>query len=264
MSNTNYDYVYNVGLLDDLHNYFPAFLYDSGRFQTPVQVFSYLRSQLNSRFNLPNFGARLAGFSAQTQPQTQTQAQAQARTTAALTTLLTGLLDVPASPIYTDYTYYTIPRSFMDPVPVTPSHQVMSSNTRIITGESGLCTICQDTILPTESCRRLTNCRHVYHTVCIDQWFQTNVQCPVCRMDIRGSVDIHPASNVASNAASNGMSTVMSYTNTRHLSTMAYLSNWNSTQLSTMSNVNTMAYLSTMAHMSTMANWGMSNARSNA
>ena len=60
--NDSYQYVYNVGLLDDLHNYFPAFLYDSGRFQTPAQMFQYLQSQLHARFNLPSHGARLAGF----------------------------------------------------------------------------------------------------------------------------------------------------------------------------------------------------------
>ena len=59
---STYEYVYNVGLLDDLHNYFPAFLYDSGRFQTPVQVFHYFRTELHARFNLPGYGARLAGF----------------------------------------------------------------------------------------------------------------------------------------------------------------------------------------------------------
>jgi len=184
--NTNYDYVYNVGLLDDVHNYFPAFLYDSGRFQTPVQVFSYIRSQMNSRFNLPTFGARLAGFSQpHGQPQVQPPQQNQmgivptrnAVNTAALTALLTGLFDLP-SEIY-------VPRTFLDPVFVTPSEQVISSHTAIVSGENNYCAICQDTIIPTDSCRRLNGCRHIYHTVCIDQWFQTNVNCPTCRMDIR-------------------------------------------------------------------------------
>ncbi len=57
MSGTSYETFYGVGLLDDLHNYFPALLYDQGRFQNVQQVFSYVRSQMNQRFNLYNFGA---------------------------------------------------------------------------------------------------------------------------------------------------------------------------------------------------------------
>ena len=53
----NYESIYGVGLLDDIHNYFPALLYEHGRFQNIQQVFSYIRSQMNQRFNLYNFGA---------------------------------------------------------------------------------------------------------------------------------------------------------------------------------------------------------------
>ena len=52
----NYEAFYGVGLLDDIHNYFPALLYDHGRFQSIQQVLSYVRSQMNQRFNLYNFG----------------------------------------------------------------------------------------------------------------------------------------------------------------------------------------------------------------
>ena len=76
MNDPAYQVVYGVGLLDDVHNYFPALLYDQGRFQTLTNVFSYVRSQLNNRFNLYAYGARLS------QAQAQAQGQAQATTTA--------------------------------------------------------------------------------------------------------------------------------------------------------------------------------------
>ena len=44
--------LYNVGILDDLHNYFPAFLYDQGQFLTLTDVFRYLNQQMYSQFNL--------------------------------------------------------------------------------------------------------------------------------------------------------------------------------------------------------------------
>ena len=52
-----YQFIYNVALLDDLHNYFPSLLYDMDRFQTLPQVFYYVRQQMNARFNLYNYGA---------------------------------------------------------------------------------------------------------------------------------------------------------------------------------------------------------------
>ena len=61
MENPAYQHVYNVGLLDDIHNYFPAILYDQGRFQTLPTLFSYIRHQMNTRFNLYSYGASLAG-----------------------------------------------------------------------------------------------------------------------------------------------------------------------------------------------------------
>ena len=50
--------------------------------------------------------------------------------------------------------------------------------------QDDICTICQDAIESNEV-RRITQCRHYFHKICIDTWFQTNVHCPTCRHDIR-------------------------------------------------------------------------------
>jgi hypothetical protein len=55
--NRNYEVIYGVGLLDDIHNYFPALLYDHNRFQNLTHVFHYIRHQMNTRFNLFAYGA---------------------------------------------------------------------------------------------------------------------------------------------------------------------------------------------------------------
>lgn len=55
----NYEHVYGVGLLDDLHNYFPALLYEQNRFHSVSSVFHYVRAQMNRRFNLYQYGASL-------------------------------------------------------------------------------------------------------------------------------------------------------------------------------------------------------------
>ena len=36
-----------------------------------------------------------------------------------------------------------------------------------------------------EQVRTLTHCGHRFHVLCIDNWFQRNVHCPLCRHDIR-------------------------------------------------------------------------------
>ncbi len=55
---SNYETLYGVGLLDDLHNYFPALLYDSSSFASVRDVLSYIQRQTRSRFDLFSYGLR--------------------------------------------------------------------------------------------------------------------------------------------------------------------------------------------------------------
>ena len=47
-----YTRTYGIGLLDDLHNYFPALLYDSGSFLTVQDVLRYIQDGTIRRFNI--------------------------------------------------------------------------------------------------------------------------------------------------------------------------------------------------------------------
>ena len=227
MNDPAYQVVYGVGLLDDVHNYFPALLYDQGRFQTLTNVFSYVRSQLNNRFNLYAYGARLS------QAQAQAQGQAQATTTApppmppvvrtfrggggasdnevmASASFLLNMLNLglEGEAGFTPLRAGTfggggggtggtggaggIWAAFRAPVIVAPSTAVLASNTSLLNASDVsnnlvgvVCTICQDTVVPTDLCRRLNACQHVYHKACIDEWFTRSVFCPSCRHDVR-------------------------------------------------------------------------------
>jgi len=53
-----YERVYDVNLLDDLHNYFPALLYNQDLFQTVPDVLGYIRQRTIRRFNLFDYGRR--------------------------------------------------------------------------------------------------------------------------------------------------------------------------------------------------------------
>lgn len=48
---SRYQTIYNIGLLDDLHNYFPEILYNRGRFQTVPQLLEYVHTQIQSQVN---------------------------------------------------------------------------------------------------------------------------------------------------------------------------------------------------------------------
>jgi len=219
----NYTTVYGVGLLDDVHNYFPALLYDSGRFQNLTQVFHYVRHQMNSRFNLFSYGASLhasasapapssagAGTGAGTgtgavasqnnqEPVMTPRASTRTRdvmSSAQAASVLLGFLRLGSEqetdtilPIGPGQGIADIWASYNDPIVVRPTAQAIAAGTENIDGstlaENTGCAICQDTISNTDSARRLRACGHVYHRGCIDEWFQRSVFCPACRHDIR-------------------------------------------------------------------------------
>ncbi len=55
---SQYEELYGVGLLDDLHNYFPALLYDIESFHTVRSVLRYMQDQTRNRFDLFSLGQR--------------------------------------------------------------------------------------------------------------------------------------------------------------------------------------------------------------
>ena len=215
----DYVSVYGVGLLDDIHNYFPALLYDTGRFQNVANVFSYVRNQLDTRFNLFRHGATLyaATQSNQQTPFTQSRqttnvpppatplpyGSATPRATRnandiAAANLLLGFLRMSSEDDLSNYIQIpprtaaataTATNPWTDPVIVRPTAQAIAAGTEPVLGsslaENTGCAICQDTIIPTDPARRLVACGHVYHRGCIDEWFRRSVYCPSCRHDIR-------------------------------------------------------------------------------
>lgn len=193
MGDNRYEFIYNVGLLDDVHNYFPALLYDSGRFRSITEVFHYIRYQMNTRFNLFSYGAsRYADAQEDTRnpmptviltPQARPVPVPRATTSDIFTNLqATNLL---LSMMGLGETQRT---SFRDIV-VRPTSEQIEAASEILAGETlpeeTRCAICQDILRTGETCRRLRHCSHAYHQTCIDQWFLRSVFCPTCRHDIR-------------------------------------------------------------------------------
>ena len=216
-----YERVYDVGLLDDLHNYFPGLLYEPDRFRTVSDVLGYVRQNASRRFNLFDYGARQYQntrtpqntFIRQTpvvnrwtpsspiQPQVPTQYEFDLTSEVDLAILaplmrsldrLSGLAPPPPQ-----ITRQTIQRasapgrlaSIFQDIIVHASQELIDSSSLVRTLLMDLeesCSICQDRMRQGENIRRLNACQHEFHDACVDNWFlQRSVLCPVCRHDIR-------------------------------------------------------------------------------
>ena len=198
-----YDNHYGVQLLDDIHNYFPAILYEPGRFRSVQELLLYVQNQTRSRFDLFSSADAAHARNAQhTHTQTALARRQTIRPREELATLIVNPQDdinavamrvlrdllihppaEPAIPLY--YTNMINPR--LEPVVVRPTaEQVAASTTIGVVGDEGeMCAICQDSIAVGTDARTINSCDHSFHTNCIDAWFATNVRCPVCRHDIR-------------------------------------------------------------------------------
>ena len=52
-------------------------------------------------------------------------------------------------------------------------------------GSPRLCTICLEEYKDEEPLTQL-KCKHQYHPICIESWFERQKSCPTCRMDLLG------------------------------------------------------------------------------
>ena len=201
-----YETLYGVGLLDDIHNYYPAMLYDPTRFHSVAALLHYFQMQTRERFDLFTFGQRAY---------LATQLAAEPEMTD-----VSGVRTPPVRPrlAYAPYPMYRTvrmvgddnleggdiaarnlltsllgalgggglaPPSFEDVEVAPTAEQITLATTRMHVDESMICSVCQDTITVEDDVSRINHCEHSFHVGCIDTWFVRNVHCPVCRHDIR-------------------------------------------------------------------------------
>jgi hypothetical protein len=230
---------YGIQLLDDLHTYFPAILYNPERFFSVRSMLEYIQTCARERFDIftnnsnnyirynmnnatqqntnDNYRNWFNATSSQQPAATAFPSRSTRNTSSANnsnqhnqqthaniyqyafpsesiytftpgeatvndrdTQLLTSILGLFASPSGT---------SFLDPIPVYPTttqiNQASTVRTANNTDDENNCSICRENFIEGEELRNLNNCSHTFHKVCIDQWFRTNVHCPICRDDIR-------------------------------------------------------------------------------
>ena len=216
---------YGVDLFDDLHNYFPALIYEPDAFAEFADVLFYVRRQMQREMDLfsagqrtyvsvdrtefpsrrlasaaTRWGNRTVGATAPANPITSPLATLFPRTT------FQGLayIDEPVTPNTLDTVtglagltglmnmlvppaQQLPPLQPLEPVIVRPTQAQIAAGSSIerVDAEEDVCAICQENMAPGSEARCLTACDHRFHVACIDNWFQRSVRCPVCRHDIR-------------------------------------------------------------------------------
>lgn len=210
-----YEHLYDIRLLDDLHNYFPAFLYDQTRFQTVPDIFQYMNRQIDTHCNL--FRRGLNQYNRNRNPLVNTNRQAPGRIVTqevfdifvdprpvnntvrvAPTTNATGIRATnatgsvyPFNPLLTEYLLSLLQpqANNYESVPVVPTVDQVDNSTSLrsaaLLDEQENCSICQENYTEGQAIRTIKHCEHNFHKNCIDTWFERNVHCPVCRYDIR-------------------------------------------------------------------------------
>jgi len=181
-----YESLYGVGVLDDIHNYFPALLYEPTSFQTVPEVLAYVQLQTRRRFDLFSLG-RAAYI--RNQPRVAVPLYRPARYVYEETVPVNTAADNILNLFTTMLNSPTLNPGFMNAVVVRPSAETIRANTTLSTTSdadtNAVCAICQDGYDVGVERRSLNACHHAFHKSCIDVWFQENVHCPVCRHDIR-------------------------------------------------------------------------------
>ena len=186
-----YENVYDVGLLDDLHNYFPNILYRPDQFQSVQDVLMYIREMTQRRFNLFDYGRRR-----------YQQTAAPAAPAAPLAPAAPPVIPRVrlGEPEYILRTFFNVPlrldraagiNSLFQDVVVNASSEIIEAASTQVTLEEDAeddCPICQDHMRQGELIRKLNVCNHEFHKSCVDNWFlNESVLCPTCRHDIRES-----------------------------------------------------------------------------
>lgn len=217
-----YETLYGMGLLDDLHNYFPALLYQPERFLNVQQVLHYIQEQTRNRFDLFSLGQREYRGANHSVHLNTTTSDISGGAAIPNSNLLNR---VPPNPTGNTISYMfnlnpdqeeeeialttqlvrtllTLPLTthgrvsggdmdaFLQPIVIHPTAEQITANTTVgnlVSNTEYTCAVCQDVLQADQEGRKLNTCGHWFHKNCIDTWLGRNVHCPVCRHDIRES-----------------------------------------------------------------------------
>ena len=96
-------------------------------------------------------------------------------------------------------------------VPITPTQEQINSASRLVRysdiqmPNSSSCAISLEPFISSDSVIQLHHCGHIFFPEEFNQWFSINVRCPVCRHDIRNTINTNTNTNNQSNNILNSL-----------------------------------------------------------
>ena len=75
------------------------------------------------------------------------------------------------------------PRSGLDPAVIAALPIFLFKQLDVETAESTECSVCLSSLEDGDMARVLPNCKHIFHSECIDKWLASQPTCPVCRAE---------------------------------------------------------------------------------
>jgi len=194
-NNQHYENYYGIPIFNDLHNYFPEILYGT-RFQNDSLV-QYIRQQVSNRFNLytsaqNNYRRNQSNLFQQNQQYLQNQQINRSNTSPVLfqsyqEPAINSIVGVLQTMLNSNSQGEDHIINDLQPVVIRPTQIQIENASSIVelTSSNNICAICQENMQPTQTIRRLNQCRHMFHNTCIMTAFNTSPRCPNCRNDIR-------------------------------------------------------------------------------
>ena len=81
----------------------------------------------------------------------------------------------------------------MEDVNIIPNINILSNSSSVhiystLNTTFTQCPICQENFTENSIVRKINSCDHIFHIGCIDTWFEENITCPVCRIDLRDTI----------------------------------------------------------------------------
>jgi hypothetical protein len=166
-------------LLSEIHNLFPALLYDHARFRNIQEVFDYIRGRLHARYDIYSNATR--EFVNTTTSYNRRIPILSMNTVETIGQL--GISDIFRMFFYSGDSTQTSARS----VPTAAQIQRTTQRVSYTGTDEHSCAVCQDSIMNNDIVRKLNDCGHMFHDECVLTWFQRSSLCPMCRRDILAS-----------------------------------------------------------------------------
>ena len=95
--------------------------------------------------------------------------------------IIQSVLNIPAASLQVEVVEAQAPQSHTSVQSLHSGSILSIINDEHVQDENNPCTICHSPFQSADIIRTINNCSHFFHANCIEQWFQSHNNCPVCR-----------------------------------------------------------------------------------